>query len=164
MCLTHNSLSSNHGMSFYADCLVTLFPYPKLKESYWIGKWIDISAHELHQYSKKNCPSYPDVTKQEIRANFIELIINKISQNSYGASQVYELYEERKQDTLRDLFECLSFSQDEIVLIKNRCDYSENMTAYKDSCEECGIDVAALQMAMSLNMSGKTLCTHCLVY
>lgn len=160
----NKSPSSNHGASRYAYCLATFFFSPQLNETYGIGDWIDVNAHELHEYSKKKCHSYPDVTDQEIRNNFIELIINKIGLHSYGSSQIYELYEERKQETLRDLFDCLSFSEDEIVLIKDRCDYLENMEIYKDSCEECGVDVGALQMAMSLNMASKTLCTHCLVY
>lgn len=160
----NKSPSSNHGISRYADCLATFFLHPQLNESYWIGAWIEVNTHELHEYSNKKCHSSPDVTDQEIRTNFIELIINKIGQHSYGSGQVYELYEERKQETLRDLFECLSFSEDEVILIKDRCDYSEDMEFFKDSCDECGVDVGALQMAMSLNMSGKTRCTNCLVY
>jgi hypothetical protein len=160
----NKSPSSNHGQSRYAYCLATFFFSPQLNETYEIGGWIEVNAHELHEYSKKNCHSYPDVTDQEIRNNFIELIINKICHHSYGAGQIYELSEERKQETLSSLFESLCFSEDEMVLIKDRCDYSEDMKIYKDSCDECGVDVGALQMAMSLNMASKTLCTHCLVY
>lgn len=93
---TNKSPSSNHGLSRYAHCLATFFPYPQLNESYWIGGWIEVNAHDLHEYSNKKCYSFPDVTNQEIRNNFIELIINKICNHSYGAGQVYELYEERK--------------------------------------------------------------------
>jgi hypothetical protein len=160
----NKSSSSNHGLSRYADCLATFFPYSQLNESYWIGAWIEVNIHELHEYSNKKCHSYSEVTNQEIRNNFIELIINKICHHSYGAGQVYELYEERKQATLRDLFVCLSLSENEMALIKDRCDYSEDVECFKDPCDECGIDVGALQMAMSLNISGKTLCTNCLVY
>lgn len=160
----NKSPSSNHELSRYTYCLASFFFSRQLNETFRVGGWIDVNAHELHEYSKKNCHSYPDVADQEIRNHFIELIIHKINQHSYGASQVYDLYEERKQETLRDLFERLSFSDNERVLINNRCEYSDNTEAYNDSCDECGVDVGALQMAMSLNMASKTLCTHCLVY
>ena len=78
----NKSPSSNHGISRYADCLATFFLHPQLNESYWIGAWIEVNTHELHEYSNKKCHSSPDVTDQEIRTNFIELIINKIGQHS----------------------------------------------------------------------------------
>lgn len=158
------SPSSNHGLSRYADCLATFFSYSELQESYWIGGWIKITAHELHEYSNKKNYSYSEVTNQEIRNDFIALLINKICHNSYGAGQVYELYEVRKQKTLCNLFKCLRFSKEEEALIASQCDYLENMEAFKDPCDACGIDVGALQMAMSLNIAGKTLCTNCLSY
>ncbi len=161
---TKKSPSGNHGLSRYADCLATFFPCSELQESYWIGGWIKVTAHELHEYSNKKCLSYSEVTNQEIRNNFIKLLINKICHNSYGAGQVYELYEARKQKTLRDLFKFLRFSKEEVTLISVQCDYLEDMAAFKDPCDECGIDVGALQMAISLNSAGKTLCANCMVY
>lgn len=161
---TNKSPSNTHGLSRYADCLATFIPYPQLNKNYWIGAWIEINAHELYEYSNNTCHSSSDVSNQEIRTHFIELLINKINHHSYGAGQVYELFEERKQETLRVLFESLCCSENEVILIKDRCDYLENIESFKDSCDECGVDVGALQMAMSLDRSGKTLCTNCLVY
>lgn len=158
---TNHSLSEIHDESVYNNFLASLFTHFNEGNRCVIGHWIELSAHELHQQIKNKCHSYPNETQQEIRAHFIQLIINKINHNSYGSGMVYELYEERKQDAIRGLLECIPFSEDEVIFIKNECDYMEDMTPYLELCD-CGTAINALQVAQSLSMSGNSCCANCL--
>jgi hypothetical protein len=156
-------LSCNHDIDSYAHCLAMIFTSSPDNNSYWVGGWIKLSAEELQHYVSQRDHLYPKVSFQEIRTHFINLIIHKINHHSYGAGLVYELYEERKQAVLRDLFEIAFLSADEVIHIKTKCEYLDDAEPYRELCD-CGADIDALQLAKSLHMEGKALCINCLVY
>jgi hypothetical protein len=154
--------SANHSVARCAQFLATVFPCSQ-DDSYPIGGWIEINAREFQEHLSRKFHQSSVVTDDELRAHLIGVLIQKINNNSYGAGQVYELYEERKQATLRSLLNRLILTTDEVLLIKNQCEYTEDMEPFKDLCD-CGAEVNALQFAQSLSMFGKTTCTNCCAY
>jgi hypothetical protein len=121
-----NSSGINPALTCYADVLSTVFSSPIQDNTYWIGRWMKINAEELGEWVVNTYRAYPDVTQEAIRRHCIALIIHKINNESYAAGYLYKLYEERKEETLRHLFDKLILTEDEVLLIKNQCDYSED--------------------------------------
>ncbi|MBA2653088.1 MAG: hypothetical protein H0U73_12620 [Tatlockia sp.] len=159
---TQNHSFYNHDLSFYEECLAILFRSPKASNSYGIGDWIVVNAHELQEKIGNNCPRYREEAYGVVRTTLIELIIHKINHGSYGAGQVYELYEERRQETLENVFAQVLLVDDEISHIKKQCDYVEGYIPYLDKCKDCGIGISASEYAQSLSFLGKECCSDCL--
>ncbi|MBA2710081.1 MAG: hypothetical protein H0U57_05780 [Tatlockia sp.] len=159
---TQNHSFCNHDLSFYEECLAILFCNPKASNGYGIGDWIAVNAQELQEKTGNNCPYYRDEAYGVVRTTLIELIIHKINHDSYGAGQVYELFEERKQETLENVFAQVLLVDDEISHIKKQCDYVEGFIRFMDTCQDCGRDISASDYAESVSFLGKECCSNCL--
>lgn len=147
--------SSEKNVSVYAQFLKDVFALHQHNEndSFFLSGWIKMNALELEEACQKS----PEKT---VRDCFIELLVEKINNYSFGAGMHYELYEERKQETLSDIFQALDFTNQELILIKRHCDYTENAGNYLAYCN-CGASINALQSAENLNNCGRELCGSC---
>ena len=153
----------HHDVYFYADYLASIFRVNKGNGNYCIGEWIEINAHELKDKVEQLGYEETGVTHSIIRNGYIQLLIHKINNHSYGSGSICEIYEQRKQDTIKDVF-CHFLTNDEVELIKRQCDYFEEIESFTDSCYNCCTALNALQYKQSMATEGIACCIDCLEY
>jgi len=126
------------------------------------SQWIDFSSSEWISNTQKNGHDYAMSSISCLRSSVLDFIIQKVNQSDYGASCNYELFEERRQDKLRELLSVLSLTEEESNYFKDKTDFIEEFCPYEMICEECGKEDSTFASAKSLQMEGLELCSNCL--
>lgn len=142
-------------------------------DPYFISDYIGITARELQETCQKMFDQNWDWDEEEnlrnpnwdeeqhLRSCLLNLIIEKVNSCCFGSGMNDELFEERKQETLLQIFEYL-LSEEEVMLIKDKCGFFENFEPYSSQCEKCGMKIDALQSVRGMDVSSKELCGLCL--
>jgi hypothetical protein len=95
----------------------------------------------------------------------LQEVIAGLKGDRYGASQIYELWEKRYHEAIRNEIAKPGYSREERNFILAETDpfAIEEIDHLADwSCEKCSSSVTEQALAQSLNMTGRGLCSSCL--
>lgn len=126
---------------------------------FFISGWVEINDNDI----KTAIANKSGLDAAQLRRVFIDFIVQKINGSSHGAGCHYELYESRRQSSIKSVMASLSekLSDSELDYFKRESGYEE---AFKDEagcCSECGEIITSYQLAYSLQYAGEELCSGC---
>ena len=126
---------------------------------FFISGWVSIKGDEI-QAQLGNKANLDDASIEEY---FIDFVIQKINDSGYGSSCHYELYESRRQETIKTVLARLSdkLTTSEIAYFKQKVGYEEEFKDESGECLQCGQIITALEDAYSCQYVGKPLCSGC---